>query len=122
MNSDDPSAQLLLEARSRAGMSQRELADRAQTSQSVVARIEGGQSSPSVGTLSRLLAAAGFAYRPALSPLPVDDPVIAAYKRDIDRSLLRENVKRSFDERVRALMALSRLAKEARRAGRASSR
>ena len=46
------------------------------------------------------------------------DPVIEAYKRDIDMTLLRENLRRSVDERVRNLMALQRLADEARRAGR----
>jgi transcriptional regulator with XRE-family HTH domain len=56
--SADPS-HLLVEARRRAGLSQRELAERAQTSQSVVARIESGKVSPSWGTLARLLAATG---------------------------------------------------------------
>lgn len=46
------------------------------------------------------------------------DPVVEAYKRDVDRTLLRENLKRSPEERVRALVELQRLAKEARRAGR----
>ena len=46
------------------------------------------------------------------------DPVVEAYKRDIDMTLLRENLRRSVDERVRNLMALQRLAEEARRAGR----
>jgi hypothetical protein len=46
------------------------------------------------------------------------DPVIEAYKKDIDRSLLRENLRRTPEERVRALMALQRLAEEARQAGR----
>jgi hypothetical protein len=49
------------------------------------------------------------------------DPVIEAYKRDLDRSLLRENLKKSVEERVVALMALQRLAGEARRAGHAAS-
>lgn len=115
-------ATLLREARTRSGLSQRELAGRARTAQSVVARIERGQSSPSVETLSRLLAAAGFTYRPAIAPLVSADPVIEAYKLDVDRSLLRENLKRSVDARVRALSALSRLAKEARRAGKAAAR
>ncbi len=53
-------AHLLREARSRAGLSQRRLARRARTAQSVVARIEGGLASPSWETLARLLAAAGF--------------------------------------------------------------
>ena len=45
------------------------------------------------------------------------DPVIEAYKRDLDRSLLRENLRKSPTERVAALMELQRLAAEARRAG-----
>lgn len=45
------------------------------------------------------------------------DPVIEAYKRDVDRTLLRENLKKTPDERVRALIALQRLAREAREAG-----
>ena len=46
------------------------------------------------------------------------DPVVEAYKLGIDRSLLRQNLSRSPEERVLALMALQRLAVEARRAGR----
>ena len=50
------------------------------------------------------------------------DPVIEAYKRDVDRTLLRQNLRRSVTERVANLMALQRLALEARRAGRARER
>ena len=46
------------------------------------------------------------------------DPVVEAYKRHIDRTLLRQNLQRSVEERVRNLMALQELAAEARRAGR----
>lgn len=46
------------------------------------------------------------------------DPVIEAYKEHIDRTLLRENLTRSPEERVRGLMALQRLADETARAGR----
>jgi len=53
-------ATLVREARRRSGLTQRGLATRAGTSQSVVARIEGGHTSPSVTTLGRLLAAAGL--------------------------------------------------------------
>jgi transcriptional regulator with XRE-family HTH domain len=53
-------AGLLRTARTRAGLSQRDLARRAGTAQSVVARIEQGATSPTWETLSRLLAAAGF--------------------------------------------------------------
>lgn len=50
------------------------------------------------------------------------DPVIEACKRGIDRTLLEENLRRSVEERVRNLMALQRLAEEARRAGREAGR
>jgi endonuclease/exonuclease/phosphatase family metal-dependent hydrolase len=45
------------------------------------------------------------------------DPVIEAYKKDIDRTLLRENLKRTVAERLANLVALQELAEEARRAG-----
>ncbi len=115
-----PFGPLVLEARTRAGITQRELARRAGTAQSVVARVERGQSSPTLETLSRLLAATGFTIDAALVPAAGDDPVIDAFKRDIDRSLLRVNLEKSADQRVRSLQALVRLADEARRAGRAA--
>ena len=59
-------ASLLREARTRAGLTQRDLANRARTAQSVVARIERRQSDPSWETLTRLLAAAGFDLRSEL--------------------------------------------------------
>jgi hypothetical protein len=46
------------------------------------------------------------------------DPVIEAYKKDVDRTLLRENLKKTVEERFRALMELQRFADELRRAGR----
>ena len=48
---------------------------------------------------------------------PEPDPVIDAYKRHIDRTLLRQNLRRTVTERVENLIALQRLAAEARRAG-----
>ncbi len=51
---------MLREARKRAGLTQRELARRAGTAQSVVARIERNQSSPTWETLLELIRAAGF--------------------------------------------------------------
>ncbi len=48
------------------------------------------------------------------------DPVIEAYKKDIDRTLLRQNLMRSIEERLANLGALNRLAEEARRAGKRS--
>jgi len=53
-----------------------------------------------------------------LKNLPFErDPVIEAYKQDVDRSLIRENLKRSVEERFLNLMALQRFAVELRRAG-----
>lgn len=48
------------------------------------------------------------------------DPVIEVYKRDIDRTLIRENLRRSVEERLEALMDLQSFAEEVRRAGRAA--
>ena len=45
------------------------------------------------------------------------DPVIEAYKKDVDRTLLRENLKRTVEERFLALMELQRFAEELQRAG-----
>ncbi|MBI4591768.1 MAG: hypothetical protein HY725_23335 [Candidatus Rokubacteria bacterium] len=50
------------------------------------------------------------------------DPVIDAYKRDIDRTLLRENLKLTVEERFLKLMELQRFATELRRAGRQARR
>ena len=49
------------------------------------------------------------------------DPVIEAYKRDIDRTLLRENLKLSPEERIQKLAELQRFAEELRRAGKEAS-
>jgi hypothetical protein len=54
---------------------------------------------------------------PLPDPFPASDPVVEAYKRHVDRTLLRQNLQRSPSERVANLMALQRLATEARRAG-----
>ena len=45
------------------------------------------------------------------------DPTIDAYKRDIDRSLIRERLKRTPAERVEDLVALANFADELRAAG-----
>jgi len=113
---------LLLEARRRSSLTQRQLADRAVTAQSVVARIERGLSTPTLGTLARLVGAAGYTLETTLVPKNPTDPVIEAFKRDIDRSLLRRNLEKTPSERVRSLQGLSRLAAEARRAGKAAAR
>lgn len=52
-------SQTLIKARARAGISQAELAQRMQTRQSVVARLESSASSPNIKTLQRYAAALG---------------------------------------------------------------
>jgi hypothetical protein len=46
------------------------------------------------------------------------DPVIEVYKKDIDRTLIRENLKRTPEERILQLMKLQELAEELQAAGR----
>ena len=46
------------------------------------------------------------------------DPVIEWYKKDLDRTLIRENLKLSVEERFRKAMEMARFADEMRRAGR----
>jgi len=46
--------------------------------------------------------------------------VIEAYKKDLDRTLLRERLRRSVEERLRDLMSMQAFARELREAGRRS--
>lgn len=64
-------ASILRIVRERAALSQRALAERAHTSQSVVARIELGETSPTWETLVRLVGAAGFELEPRIAPIAV---------------------------------------------------
>lgn len=45
------------------------------------------------------------------------DPIIELYKRDVDRTLIRENLRKTPEERLRALQQLQRFADEVRKAG-----
>lgn len=56
-------AKALIEARTRAGLSQTQLARRMKTSQSYVARIEGGKVRPSTDALERFAKATGTRLR-----------------------------------------------------------
>ncbi len=100
-------ALLLRTARTRAGLSQRELARRAGSVQSVVARIERGQVSPSWDTLTRLLAAAGFEMEPEVR---VATPATPSGLDDVPRILAL-----TPEQRLDELRNLSRLVAEARR-------
>lgn len=94
---------LVKQMRRHAQLTQRELAERAGTSQSAIAKLEQGESNPTIDTIERWARAAGFAVQFTLVPLPVIDPVVQRYKRDVDRSLLRENLRKSVHERLRSL-------------------
>jgi transcriptional regulator with XRE-family HTH domain len=98
---------ILREARRRAGLSQRALAVRAHSVQSVVARIEQGRVSPSWQTLGRLLGAAGFSLEARLAVPPLLD---AHALDDVPRIL-----RLTPEQRLAELRNLNRLVAEARR-------
>jgi transcriptional regulator with XRE-family HTH domain len=100
------SAELLSTARLRSGMSQRELARKARTAQSVVARIELGETSPSWTTLARLLKAAGFRLAAGLKRIDVDPTMLD----DVSRIL-----RLTPEQRLLEVAQVSRLISAARR-------
>ena len=99
-------SQLLQTARERAGLTQRQLAKKARTAQSVVARIELGETSPSWSTLARLLKAAGFSLSAGLRRINVDPQLLD----DVPRILAL-----SPEERLREVAQVSRFLSAARR-------
>jgi predicted transcriptional regulator len=82
---------LLRYARRRAGLTQRALAEVAGVPQPAIARIERGTVAPRFDTLERLLAGAGATLE--IAPRP---------GVGVDRSLIRESLRRSPEERVLA--------------------
>jgi phage-related protein/DNA-binding XRE family transcriptional regulator len=58
----------LIEARARAGLTQQQLAERMNTTQAVIARLESGRVKPSTRTLERLAAATGLRLRISFEP------------------------------------------------------
>jgi transcriptional regulator with XRE-family HTH domain len=107
MSAEMPDAsELLQKARERAGLTQRELARRARTAQSVVARIELGETSPSWSTLARLLKAAGFSLFADLRRTRVDPQLLD----DVPRILAL-----SPEQRLREVALVSRFLSAARR-------
>jgi hypothetical protein len=55
---------------------------------------------------------------PELAPADYHDPVIEVYKKDVDRTLLRENLKLSAEERLRKFENFMAFVEELRQAGR----
>jgi transcriptional regulator with XRE-family HTH domain len=107
MTKENPDASWLLQnARERAGLSQRQLAKKARTAQSVVARIELGETSPSWSTLARLLKAAGFNLSAGLLRISVDPQLLD----DVPRILAL-----TPEQRLREVAQVSRFLSAARR-------
>jgi len=107
MTEEIPDASKLLQtARDRAGLTQRALAKKARTAQSVVARIELGDTSPSWSTLARLLKAAGFSLSVDLRRISVDPQLLD----DVPRILAL-----SPEQRLREVAQVSRFLTAARR-------
>ncbi len=73
-----PAAGLLWLARDKAGITQAELARRAEIPASMVSAYEHGRRQPTLPTLSRLLKAAGYELRLNLAPYDDHDEVLAA--------------------------------------------
>lgn len=61
-------ADAMIKARSRAGLTQEELAHRMKTTQATIARLESGRVKPSTRTLERLAAATGTRLRISFEP------------------------------------------------------
>lgn len=99
------SAQLVREARRRAGLTQRGLASRAGVSQPLVARIETGEVEPSFDRLLALVRACGFDLEVHVVPLDEDAWALAEQGSELDP-----------DARLDRLMAGVELLEEGQRA------
>ena len=93
-------SQLIRRARRRAGLSQAQLAHRVGTTQSAIARLERGATSPSFERMHELVNACGFNLSTALEPRPPDNG-----DADAELGALRRNLSLSYDERVRNVLA-----------------
>jgi transcriptional regulator with XRE-family HTH domain len=101
---------LVKEARRRADLTQRELAERAGTTQSAIARLETGQTSPSFDLVIRLIKVCGFRLDVFLDPY--DDSDIAQAE-----ALLRMSAPERLDYMVDAVNHMNELVEEIGLAG-----
>lgn len=99
---------IVREARRRAGLRQAELAALVGTTQSAIARLERGSTEPSFERVVDLVAACGLAMVPQVA-----DP------DDADWSLALDNLRLSFDGRVRKHQAAVRFVRAGQEAMRA---
>jgi len=56
-------------------------------------------------------------FRDNLAPADYPDPVIEVYKKDVDRTLLRENLKLSVEGRFKKFESVAQFAEELRTSG-----
>ena len=96
----------LIEARSRAGLSQTELALRMKTSQSYVARIEGGQVRPSTAALTRFAEATGSRLKIMFEPAKAS--AVSERKALASRPVAFKTAARSAKKRVVAKRSLAK--------------
>jgi transcriptional regulator with XRE-family HTH domain len=96
---------LIKQARYRSGLSQRELARRAGTSQATLSAYESGRKSPSLDTLARIVRASGQDLRITVVPQDGHDEVMARFEAS-----LPARVKERY--RARELAELNRARKQ----------
>lgn len=94
MPKETASRNLIQIARLRSGMSQMELARAAKTSQPAISAYESGKRSPSVETLTRLLAAAGFELRMQLAEPDTHDVSRKSAEKLLPKSQVRGHINR----------------------------
>ena len=88
---------LILDARTRAGLTQAELAERAGTVQSAIAAYEAGSRQPTVPALYRVLTAAGFDLRARLEPHDPHDDTLAEWEASLPATQRRRR-RRQLDQ------------------------
>ena len=94
-------AGLIRLARDKAGLTQSELAGRAGSSQQAISAYETGRQEPTLPTLERLIAAAGFEMRIRLEPIDDHDRTLAAFVDSLPndaRAELEESQRRRVEE------------------------
>lgn len=91
-------AVLIREARKAAGLTQSQLAERAGTSQPLVARLERGRGNPTIATVDRMLQAAGHRLTLQAAPHPPS----------IDETQIAERLRLTPAERLDAFVASRR--------------
>src|SRR4051794_23460774 len=81
-------------ARIRSALTQAQLAQRSRTSQTAISAYECGSKFPSLETLERILAAAGFSLRMSLAPADDHDESVAR-----DLGTLRDGARAPFEQK-----------------------